>query len=404
MDILPDYLIIESLGTASGKSFYWARRKSDNTVVLIKQSTAMHLFDDEINKLKQECKTAELIGYKATLRLPDTQNGHCAIIYESCDGVFLNRLLETQSLSIDEKIHLFKVAAKSLNELQKKNIIHFGIRLDTTLLRNNNEETLFFSLGDTAILNEGETFFPGNHHYTLDVLKYLPPELTGKIYATVDLRTSFYQLGIMFYYIFTGRFPFESSIPEKLLYAQAFEKPTQPHVIKQEVPEWISAIIMKLLEKKPDDRYQTATAICFDLENFNSETKFIPGAKDCGHFKLTGKLFGYHAQLEELTWYNKHISLAETRVVFMKYEDGCGKKAFLENVNEMVNKAGGYYFNIDFSPVSGKFPFHGILILLNQIITRIKNEDKDSKFIDFLKSEKDVKAYLQQFATFYYRI
>ena len=401
MDILPDYLIIESLGTVSGKSFYWARRKSDNTVVLIKQSTTMHLFDDEINQLKQECKTAELIGYKATLRLPDTQNGHCAIIYESCDGVFLNRLLETQSLSIDEKIHLFKVAAKSLNELQKKNIIHFGIRLDTTLLRNNNEETLFFSLGDTAILNEGETFFPGNHHYTLDVLKYLPPELTGKIYATVDLRTSFYQLGIMFYYIFTGRFPFESSIPEKLLYAQAFEKPTEPHVIKQEVPEWISAIIMKLLEKKPDDRYQTATAICFDLENFNPEIKFIPGAKDCGHFKLTRKLFGYHAQLEELNWYNKHISLAETRVVFMKCEEGCGKKAFLENVNEMVNKSGGYYFNIDFSPVSGKFPFHGILILLNQIITRIKIEDKDSKFIEFLKSEKDVKAYLQQFATLF---
>ena len=401
MDILPDYLIIEALGTVSGKSFYWARRKSDNTVVLIKQSTTMHLFDDEINQLKQECKIAELIGYKAALRLPDTENGHCAIIYESCDGVFLKRLLETQSLSVDEKIHLFKVAAKSLNELQKKNIIHFGIRLDTTLLRNNNEETIFFSLGDTTIQNEGETFYHGNHHYTLDVLKYLPPELTGKIYAPVDLRTSFYQLGIMFYYIFTGRFPFESSSPEKLLYAQAFEKPAQPHVIKQEVPEWISAIIMKLLEKKPDDRYQTATAICFDLDNFNPETKFIPGTKDCGYFKLTRKLFGYHTQLEELNWYNKHISLAETRVVFMKCEDGCGKKAFLENVNEMVNQSGGYYFNIDFSPISGKFPFHGILILLNQIITRIKNEDKDSKFIEFLKAEKDVKAYLQRFVTLF---
>lgn len=407
MDILPEYLIVESLGIFSGNFLYWARRKSDNAIVLIKQSETAHLFDDEIEHLKREYETARLIGCKVSLHLPSAQNGHGAIIYESCEGIFLNRLLETQQLSIDDKIHLFRAAAKALGDLQKKGVMHFGIRLDKTLLRNNNEEIIFFALGDTVILNNDETYIPGNHHYTLDVLKYLPPEMTGKTCKVADLRTSFYQLGIMFYFVFTGKYPFESSDPEKLLYAQAFEKPTEPHIIKKEIPDWISAIIMKLLEKDPEDRYQTASALCFDLEglksaaNFVPGTNFIPGTKDCGLFKLTKKVFGYKEQLEELDWYCKHISLAETRAVFIKCEDGCGKKEFLEVFNENVNKLGGYYFSTDFSRASGNFPFHGILMLLNQIIAYIKANGKETKFIDFIKKEKDIEPYLHLFAALF---
>lgn len=398
MDILPEYLIVESLGIFSGKSLYWARRKSDNAIVLIKQSETAHLFDDEIEHLKREYETAQLIGCKVSLHLPNAQNGHGAIIYESCEGLFLNRLLETQQLSMDDKIHLFKIAAKALGELQKKGVMHFGIRLDKTLLCNNNEEIIFLALGDTVVLNNDETYLPGNHHYTLDVLKYLPPEMTGKTCKVADLRTSFYQLGILFYFVFTGKYPFESSVPEKLLYAQAFEKPIEPHLIKKEIPDWISAIIMKLLEKDPEDRYQTASALCFDLEGLKPGVKFVPGTKDCGLFRLTKKVFGYKEQLEELDWYCKHISLAETRAVFIKCEDNCGKKEFLEAFNENVNKLGGYYFSTDFSLASGNFPFHGILMLINQVIACIKANGKKIKFIDFLKKEKDIEPYLHLFA------
>lgn len=422
MDILPEYLIVESLGIFSGYFLYWARRKSDNTIVLIKQSETTHLFDDEIEHLKREYKTAQLIGYKVSLHLPNAQDGHGAIIYESCEGIFLNRLLETQQLSVDDKINLFKAAAATLNNLQKKGVMHFGIRLDKTLLRNDSEEIIFFALGDTVILNDGETYRPGNHHYTLDTLKYLPPEMTGKTCKTADLRTSFYQLGIMFYFIFTGKYPFESSIPEKLLYAQAFEKPTEPRLVKKEIPYLISAIIMKLIEKDPEDRYQTAAALCFDLDYLKAESKvtssiksfvsstkdfapdakdFVPGAKDCGLFRLTKKVFGHKEQLEELEWYCRHISLTETRAVFIKYENGYGKKEFLEAFNEIVNKVGGYYFSTDFSSASGTYPFHGILVLLNQIIANIKENGKKTKFIDFLKNEKDIEPYLHLFATLF---
>lgn len=397
MDILPEYLIVESLGIFSGKSLYWARRKSDNAIVLIKQSETAHLFDDEIEHLKREYETAQLIGCKVSLHLPNAQNGHGIIIYESCEGLFLNRLLETQQLSMDDKIHLFKIAAEALGELQKKGIMHFGIRLDKTLLCNSNEKIIFLALGDTVVLNNNETYLPGSHHYTLDVLKYLPPEMTGKTCKAADLRTSFYQLGIMFYFVFTGKYPFESSVPEKLLYAQAFEKPTEPHLIKKEIPEWLSAIIMKLLEKDPEDRYQTVSALCFDLEGLKPGVKFVPGIKDCGLFKLTKKVFGYKEQLEELDWYCRHISLAENRIVFMKCEKGCGKKEFLEIFNENVNKLGGYYFSTDFSPAGDNFPFHGMLILINQIIACIKANGKKTKFIDFLKQEKDIEPYLHLF-------
>ena len=401
MDVLPEYLIVESLGKLSGKSLYWARRKTDNAVVLIKQSMTTHLFDTEIEQFKQEYETARLIGYKVSLHLPDEKNGYGAIIYESCDGVFLNRLLETQQLSIDDKIHLFKSAAKALDELQKKGVMHFGIKLDRTLLHNN-EKILFFALDDTVVLNEDEIYFPKNHHYSLDVLKYLPPELTGKTCKVADFRTSFYQLGVMFYRIFTDKFPFESSSPESLLYAQAFEIPTAPHIVKQEIPGKISSIIMKLLEKDPEDRYQTAQALCADLEDdIDSKITFVPGMKDRGIFKLTRKVFGYDGQLDELNWFCKHISLAETRAVFMKCDNGCGKKEFLGSFNEIVNKVGGYYFNTDFSPMSGSFPFHGILILLDQIIACIKENDKTEEFIDFLKKEKNIEPYLGQFAALF---
>lgn len=398
MDVLPEYLIVESLGIFSGKYLYWARRKSDNAVVLVKQSESAHLFDNEIEQLKQEYETARLVGYKVSLHLPNAQNGYAAIIYESCNGVFLNRLLETQQLSIDDKIHLFKVVAKAVGELQKKKIMHFAIRLDRIILRDTNDDVVFFALNDSVILNDDEIYFPGVHHYPLEVLRYLPPEMTGKTCKLADLRTSFYQLGIMFYRIFTDKFPFESSEPQELLYAQAFEEPIEPKLVKPEVPEWISAIIMKLLEKDPEDRYQTAESLCADLDSVN-EKKIVLGRKDRGLFKLSRKMFGYKTELEELDWYCKHLSLSETRAVFIKYEKGCGRKEFLGNFRERVNKNGGYYFDTDFSVVNSHFPFHGILILLNKIIAYIKDNDKASKFIEYLKEEKNISPYLHLFAS-----
>ena len=166
-------------------------------------------------------------------------------------------------------------ATKALSSIHSANIVHRDIKAHNIIYNENTKELKLSILALLALLIKQNSFISMNSSLE-GTLAYISPEQTGRMNRTVDYRTDYYSLGVTFYQIITGDIPFIYSDPMELVHAhiakiQFLLMKLLNHVALLQVGEAqitkvISDIIMKLLQKNPEDRYQSAYGILHDLE------------------------------------------------------------------------------------------------------------------------------------------
>jgi len=97
-------------------------------------------------------------------------------------------------------------------------------------------------------------------------LAYMSPEQTGRMNRSLDYRTDFYSLGVTFYELLAQQLPFTAADAMELVHDHIAKQPVPPHKINQEIPKAVSDIVMKLLAKTAEDRYQSAWGIKADFQ------------------------------------------------------------------------------------------------------------------------------------------
>ncbi len=139
-------------------------------------------------------------------------------------------------------------------------------------------------------------------------LGYMSPEQTGRMNRGVDFRSDFYSLGVVFYELLTGRLPFESENMMELVHSHIAKQPISPVNLNVDIPKTISNIVLKLLSKNAEDRYQSIDGILEDFQRCQisyAETGSIPLFKlaeldICEHLQIPQKLYGREREVEEL--------------------------------------------------------------------------------------------------------
>jgi PAS domain S-box-containing protein len=250
----------------------------------------------------------------------------------------------------------FGVAACiALEELHKSNRIHTDIRPQNIHWNPDNSEV---ELAHDAEREKGP-------HFSDTQLPYLSPEQTGRLNRSVDFRTDLYSLGIVFYELLTGKLPFLSEDSMELIHSHIAKQPVSPGQHNTAIPEQVSAIVMRLLEKDVDDRYQSVHGLRRDLGScaeqwarHGSIDRFELGKLDFeGVFRISKKLFGREAEIDDLLKSLDSISQGLPEFHLVAGYSGVGKTALVHEIQDPVEAKGGYFIEGKFDQYLRNIPY-----------------------------------------------
>lgn len=332
------YKILEKLYEGVHSNIYKAIREDNNSFVIIKALKNKYPTNEEIERIEHEYNMLKNIELSSIIKCYEYTkiNDKPAIVLETFEGDSLDNILKKHTLDLKDKLDISINIVKSLENLHNIKIIHKDIKPHNILANLKTKDIKIIDFGiSKKIENNTEERVDDTVQGTLT---YISPEQTGRINQTTDYRSDLYSFGVTLYKLFTGELPFYSDDPMELIHFHIALKPIEPYIKSSEVPKIISDIIMKLLSKNPDHRYQSAYGLRRDLEKIqqsinNGELKtFELGIYDeLNKLKISDKLYEREEELNKLNQYFEDVIKGDNIIVSVKGEEGIGKTSLINN-------------------------------------------------------------------------
>ena len=259
----------------------------------------------------------------------------------------------TKPLAADDLARLATGLARAVAGIHRRGVMHRDIAPANVVLSHDGAPCLVGFALATPLAEIRPEFM--HHAEIVGTLAYLAPEQTGRTSRPVDQRADLYGLGATLYELATGRPPFGTGDPLRLTHDHLARVSVPPSEVNPGIPGPLSAIIMHLLEKEPDDRYQTADGLVHDLEQWHDACT-SPGmpAPRIGErdFPLRllppSRLVGRDGEVAALQAAFEDAVAGRCRGVLVSGSPGVGKTALANELRAAVTARDGWF-------VAGKF-------------------------------------------------
>src|ERR1700733_4834874 len=233
-------------------------------------------------------------------------NGKKALVLEDPGGEFLHRLIQGP-MEIKQFLRIAIGLSTALRQLHSRSVIHKDLKPSNVLVNATTGQAWLTGFGIATRLPR-ERQSPGPPEFIAGTLPYMAPEQTGRMNRSIDLRSDLYALGVTLYEMLTRSLPFIASDPMDWMHCHIARQPTSPDVQRKGIPGMLSAVIMKLLAKAAEDRYQTAAGLERDLRRCLDEwgthhhiDEFRLGEQDFpDRLMIPEKLYGREREVDTL--------------------------------------------------------------------------------------------------------
>ncbi|MCV6638978.1 AAA family ATPase [Candidatus Albibeggiatoa sp. nov. NOAA] len=392
---LPNYRIAEQIYESASSVIYRATRISDNQAVILKALQEDYPSAEKIAHYKQEykilCHLQEIAGVVKAYEQQVQQN-NIITIFEVSEGQTLKKLMLTPALNkkgVDGIISFLDLAIKIcqiLAEVHAANVIHKDLNPHNILYNPETKKLSIIDFGISSLLPRENPSLK-NQNQLEGTLAYLSPEQTGRMNRTLDYRTDFYALGVTFYELLTHRLPFDTEDAIELIHSHLAKYPTPPNQLNANIPQAVSDIVMKMMEKMAENRYQSAWGIKTDLEYCKQELErhseidpsFKIAQQDISYrLQLPQKLYGRDQEIQSLLTAFDNASLGESQIMLVTGYAGVGKSALVQELYKPITAKRGYFVSGKFDQFQRNTPYSAIVAAFRNLIQQLLTESEDS--------------------------
>ncbi|WP_051346538.1 trifunctional serine/threonine-protein kinase/ATP-binding protein/sensor histidine kinase [Bradyrhizobium sp. th.b2] len=282
-------------------------------------------------------------------------SGRITLVLEDPGGTPLDRLL-SRPLDVSHFLRIAIPLAGALRHVHERGLIHKDIKPANILVESASSGVWLTGFGIASRVPR-ERQAPEPPETITGTLAYMAPEQTGRMNRSVDSRSDLYALGVTFYELLTGALPFTAADPIELIHCHIAREPVPPHELASALPAPLSMIVMKLLAKTAEERYQTAAGVEADLrkcltawELFGRIDPFPLGLQDASdRLMIPEKLYGREAEIATLlAAFDRVVKHGGSELVLVSGYSGIGKSSVVNELHKVIVLPRGIF-------ISGKF-------------------------------------------------
>jgi histidine kinase len=379
MNVAERYELLDLLYDGRTIFVHRARAKSDGALVVLKllkpDSTATSRLLHEY-KLLQGPPIPGVVAVRAL----EEHGGELVLVREDVGGETLGARLARGTLPLDETLRIATDVADALEHVHLRRIIHKDINPNNIVIDANGRAKLIDFDIATHLPREIQGFRAPNQ--LAGTIAYISPEQTGRMNRTIDYRTDLYSLGATLYQMLTGTVPFQSDDPIEVIYCHIAKVPTPSHEVARGVPEALSAIVMKLLEKTAEARYHSAFGLKADLEECQRRLAdggridpFPPGLNDVSdRFQIPEKLYGRTDEVALLKSAFDRVAAGAPEFVLVSGGSGIGKSRVVQELYRSITMTRGGFVSGKFDQLKRDIPYSALLQAMSELIRGLLTE------------------------------
>ncbi|HUN96802.1 MAG TPA: serine/threonine-protein kinase PknK, partial [Bradyrhizobium sp.] len=344
----------------------WRPADSGERAVLIVQPAAEHPSHSSLDRLTHEFELKDELESAWALRPLDLvrKAGQTMLVLEDTPSEPLHKLLGAP-IEVGRFLRLAVGMAAALRKLHQHGLIHKDIKPSNILVDEATGEVRLTGFGITSRLVR-ERQSPHPPETIAGTLAYMAPEQTGRMNRSIDSRSDLYALGVTFYQMLTGALPFTAADPMEWVHCHLAKRPAAPAERVKAIPGTISAIILKLLAKRAEDRYQTAGGLESDLRSCQTQWEaqrridsFPLGERDRpDRLLIPEKLYGRRREVETLlASFDRVVNGGAPELVLVSGYSGIGKSSVVNELQPVVVPPGGLFASGKFDQYKRDIPY-----------------------------------------------
>ena len=397
---IPGYCLTEELYDGSRTLVYRAFRETDSLSVVIKLLKNLYPSFSELVQFRNQYTIAKNLNYPLiiqTYSLEPFKNSYM-LVMEDFGGISLKDYFANNSsvVSLDEFLQIAIALGDTLDILYRHRIIHKDIKPANILINPDTKQVKLIDFSIASLLNK-ENQEIKSPNVLEGTLAYISPEQTGRMNRGIDYRSDFYSLGVTFYELLMGELPFISDEPMELVHCHIAKQPAplkqfkiqndarglaNAALTKFKIPQAVSDIVMKLMAKNAEDRYQSALGLKHDLETCLYQLKetgkityFEIAQRDiCDRFLIPEKLYGREIEVEQLLTAFEQVSQGYSQVMLVTGFSGIGKTAIVNEVHKPIVQRRGYFIKGKFDQFNRNIPFSAFVQTFRDLMGQLLSE------------------------------
>lgn len=384
METIGSYRLTEKISEGRLSELFRAERASDGLRVVIRLLRSPGLSAADAARFKKQFENIanlEIEGIVRLYELFEHEDGF-ALVMEDFRGSSLKSRIGPAGMDFGEALDIAVRLAEILGRIHEKWLVHKAVKPSNILIEETRDSCRITDFGDLSLIakEHEDIYAPGMISGTLP---YMAPEQTGRMNRAVDRRTDLYCLGAVLYEMLTGSVVFVSDDPMEIIHAHIAKPPVSPSEARPGIPGALSDVVMKLLLKAPEDRYQSARGLLADLEHCRrglakegtikpfelaSEDVFLD-------FDSPGRLVGRENEITALVGcFDRVMEFRRPGAAIITGPEGIGKSALAETVCRSAALDRGYFIAGRYDRFRGEVPYSAIIQAFMSLVSRLLAE------------------------------